>query len=201
MALQRIGIFGGSFDPIHIGHLIIARDAMEQLELDRILFLPSARAPLKPQAHTASESDRLEMVSRALSSEPGFESLDIEIKRGGTSYSIDTAQEIEIRCPGARLFWIIGGDQSRQLDKWIRIEELAKRVEFICFARGEIVEADPAYPEGVTIHHLSSRRLDISSTEIRSRLKKGLSAKYFLPDEVLDYIKARNLYGEDRDKP
>ena len=198
--MRRVGIFGGSFDPIHIGHLIVANDAMEQRELDRVLFIPAAAAPLKPHAPKASAEDRLAMVSRAIAGEPQFEALDYEIARGGTSYSIETAQEIERRYDDSELYWILGGDQVQQLHNWHRIEELAQTVEFIYFERGEPFKRPSHLPDSIAIHPLQPRRIDVSSSEIRDRLEKGSIAKYFLPDGVLDYIKARNLYRENRDE-
>ena len=130
MSKERIGIFGGSFDPIHIGHLIIASDAAEQMALDRVLFIPAAQAPLKPNAPEATANDRAEMTRLAIEADPRFEVRRFEIDRGGTSFSIDTAEEIAREFPEAELFWIIGGDQARQLDQWNRIDELAKLVEF-----------------------------------------------------------------------
>ena len=120
MNKERIGIFGGSFDPIHIGHLIIASDAAEQMKLDRVLFIPAAQAPLKSNTPEASADDRAEMMHLAIEDDPRFEVRRFEIDRGGTSFSIDTAEEIAREFPEAQLFWIIGGDQARQLGQWNR---------------------------------------------------------------------------------
>ncbi|OUW17853.1 MAG: nicotinate (nicotinamide) nucleotide adenylyltransferase [Opitutales bacterium TMED158] len=196
MAGQRIGILGGSFDPIHIGHLIVANDALEQLELDRVLFIPAAAAPLKPKAHHATAEDRLAMTQLAIATDDRFEARDLEIARGGESFSIDTARAIASEFPDAALFWIIGGDQAEQLAKWHRIEALSETVAFICFDRGQRFERSTSLPDSIATHALKPRRIDVSSTEIRERLKSGHGAKYFLPDGVLSYIKARNLYTE-----
>lgn len=198
---DRIGIFGGSFDPIHIGHLIIASDAAEQMNLDRILFIPAAQAPLKSRSPDATDDERIEMTRLAIEADSRFECRPIEIKRGGTSYSIDTAKEIAREFPNAQLFWIIGGDQALQLSQWERIEELAGLVEFICLERDASFVHPTDLPGNVTIHPKGLRRLDISSTEIRERLKNGHAIKYFLPEPVFRYIKTRNLYQDNRNAP
>lgn len=201
MSGERIGIFGGSFDPIHIGHLIIASDAAEQLKLDRVLFIPAAQAPLKSRSPDATDENRIEMVRLATEADERFDVRSIEIDRRGISYSVDTAQDIARENPAAQLFWIIGGDQARQLGQWERIEELAARVEFICLNRDEPFTPPESLPKSVTIHPMQTRRLDISSTEIRERLKNDRSPKYFLPELVFRYIKARNLYQDNRNAP
>ena len=201
MNKERIGIFGGSFDPIHIGHLIIASDAAEQMKLDRVLFIPAAQAPLKSHTPEASADDRAEMMHLAIEDDPRFEVRRFEIDRGGTSFSIDTAEEIAREFPKAQLFWIIGGDQARQLSPWNRIDDLSKLVEFICLER-DISFARPSnLPESVTIHPKAMRRLDISSTEARERLKSDRASKYFLPEPVFRYINTRNLYQDNRNTP
>ena len=198
MNKERIGIFGGSFDPIHIGHLIIASDAAEQMKLDRVLFIPAAQAPLKSNAPEATADDRAEMTRLAIEDDSRFEVRRLEIDRGGTSFSIDTAEEIAREFPHAELFWIIGGDQARQLAQWKRIDKLAKLVEFICLERDASFVRPDNLPESVAIHPKAMRRLDISSTEARERLKSGLASKYFLPEPVFRYIKTRNLYQDNR---
>lgn len=192
---NRIGILGGSFDPVHTGHLILASDAAEQLELDRVLFVPAAQAPLKSSSPTVSAEDRVEMLRLAIADDPRFELSTIEVNRGGTSYSIDTASAIAAERPEAKLFWIIGGDQARQLQDWDRIDELSQLVEFACLSRDETFQLPEGLPQALRIHPLQGRRLDISSTEIRERLKSGASTKYFLPEPVFRYINARNLYA------
>ncbi len=195
---EQIGIFGGSFDPIHIGHLIIASDAIEQMRLDRVVFVPAAQAPLKLNEPAASAEDRIEMTRQAIESNPRFELSTFEIDRGGTSYSIDTATAVATAHPDARLYWIIGGDQARLLGKWHRILELADLVEFISVERGEAFRPPEDLLPNVKIHPLATRRIDISSTEIREQIKNGAPSKYFLPEPVFLYIKSRNLY-EDRE--
>lgn len=176
----------------------MASDAAEQMKLDRVLFIPADQAPLKSRSPDATAADRIEMTRLAIADDSRFECRSIEIARGGTSYSIDTATEIAREFPYALLFWIIGGDQARQLDKWIRIEELANLVEFICLERDSTFVRPSGLPTNLIVHPKEMRRLDISSTEVRERLKNGDCSKYFLPEPVFRYIKTRNLYQDNR---
>lgn len=194
---QRIGIIGGSFDPIHLGHLIIAVDALEQCQLDRVLFVPAFQAPLKSKASEASPEQRMEMTRRAIAGEPRFALSDVDFLPGGTSYSVQTARRLARRHAEAEFFWVLGADQIAQLHQWRDIDELARLVGFVAFDRpGFPSEPDPALPAHTQILRATGRQLDISSTEIRERLKSGRSAKYFLPASVFDYIKTARLYRE-----
>jgi len=195
---SRIGLFGGSFDPIHNGHLSIASSAVKQFSLDRVIFIPAAHSPLKADAPSSSDKERTDMIRLAIGPYSKFELSTIEIKRGGVSYSIETVDKIARENPKSILFWIIGGDQARQLDRWRRIEELARKVEFICLERDEETRVPPAVAELTTVHSLKLDRIHISSTEIRERAKEGVIPKYFLPETVFQYIKSRNLYRNDQ---
>lgn len=192
---ERIGIIGGSFDPIHNGHLIIALDASEQFELDKILFVPAFQAPLKSKAPSSSPAQRLAMTQLATAGEPRFECSDVDFRFESTSYSVRTARTLGAEHPDAELFWILGADQIAQLHHWRNIDELAALVSFIAFERpGSESLLHPELLDHIRILRGKSRPLEISSTEIRERLKSGRSAKYFLPEKVFDYIKAENLY-------
>lgn len=193
---KRIGIIGGSFDPIHNGHLIIALDACEQFELDRALFVPAYQAPLKSKTPSASAKDRMAMVKLAAEGQPKFAVSDVDYRSEETSYSVRTAEALAAENPEAKLFWILGADQIAQLHLWRDIEKLAKLVSFIAFERpGSSSVVSKELPPAVEILRGKSRQLDISSTEIRERLKSGREAKYFLPANVFDHIKAQNLYS------
>jgi len=186
----RIGLFGGTFDPIHLGHLIMAEDALRETPLDRIVFIPSPSAPLREdQAETTGE-ERLEMVRRAIEGYPGFEVDDFEVRQGRRVYSFETVRHYENRYPGGRLFFLIGGDQVRQLDEWRNIDELKRKVTFICARR----EQGNQFAAGADLVPLASRRVDISATEIRRRLARGESARTLLPPSVLEYIRKERLY-------
>lgn len=193
---ERIGIIGGSFDPIHNGHLIIALDACEQFELDTVLFVPAYLAPLKAKAPASSPDHRMAMTRLAIEGESRFACSDVDFRFGSTSYSVRTARAIGEEHPGADLLWILGSDQLAQLHHWRDVGELAALVSFIAFERpGSVSAAASDLPAHLRIHRGNSRQLQISSTEIRERLKSGRPAKYFLPANVFDYIKAENLYS------
>lgn len=192
---ERIGILGGSFDPIHTGHLIIAQDAYEQFALDRVLFTPAHHAPLKEHSPHAPTAQRLEMARLAIEGEPRFALSEIDSQPASANYSIDTVKTLRSQFPRCEFFWILGGDQIAQLHLWREIETLAQLVSFIAFERPDSQKAPSSkLPGHARILYAKSRQLDLSSTEIRDRLKSGRSAKYFLPAKVFDHIKAENLY-------
>lgn len=193
---KKIGIIGGSFDPIHTGHLIIALDACEQFELDRVLFVPAFQAPLKDKAPETTPQQRMAMVEQATESETRFACSDVDFRFDSTSYSVRTARILADENQGAELFWILGADQIAQLHHWRNIGELSELVSFIAFERpGSSSQPNEALPAHTRILKGVSRQLDISSTEIRERFKTGRSTKYFLPANVFDYIKTQNLYS------
>jgi nicotinate-nucleotide adenylyltransferase len=186
---MRIGILGGTFDPIHNGHLILARDAMESLDLQSIIFVPNHHSPHKLAVAPAPPSIRLAMVRAAIASEPGFQLDDIEITRPAPSYTIDTVLHLRVLHPAADLLYLIGEDNLPQLHTWRRIDELQRLVQLVVLARG----ADgPPHPY-ITLHQ---RRIDISSTEIRQRIAKGDSIRYLVPDTVCAIIHNHQLYRE-----
>lgn len=189
-----VGLFGGTFDPPHVGHLIGARTAAEQLGLDRVLFIPAPRAPLREPSRT-DPAHRLALVRLAIQGEPGFEVSDLELRRAGPSYSFDTASDIARRHPDARLVWILGADQLSQLDRWHRAAELVHLVEFACLVRPGAKLTPPALP-GLRWHRLASHPLEISSSDIRARAAAGLSLRWLVPDPVLEYIHAHALYAQ-----
>jgi nicotinate-nucleotide adenylyltransferase len=184
---MRIGIMGGTFDPIHNGHLILARDALEALDLHKLIFVPNYLSPHKLGGSTAPPELRAAMVRAAIEGERGFEMDEVEILRGGASYSIDTALHLRAVYPEADLFYLIGEDNLAELHTWRRVDELQLMVQLVVMARG----ADgPPHPF-VTLHQ---RRIDISSTDIRGRIAKGESIRYLVPDKVRDIIENHQLY-------
>lgn len=191
---MKIGLMGGSFDPVHFGHLIAAQDAMEQHGLDRVIFIPAAQAPLKPNDVTTSGPDRVTMVGAAIDWDERFEVSDWEVSRGGVSYSIDTARAFQAAHPGAELFWIIGGDQVPKLALWREIEELARIVTFIYLERpGHPARANAVVP-GLRLLRCDGHLIEISSTELRQRARAGLSLDYFVPHNTIVYIREQGLY-------
>ena len=191
--VERVGILGGTFDPIHLGHLIQAQAALEELNLDRIVFLPAAISPYKQDRPPAAlHQDRMEMIRLAIDDEPRFSADDRELDRIGPSYTIDTVRSLLGDYPGVRFFYLIGADQLKDLRGWHEFHDLEKLIDFVVFDRssnGHVVITD--YP---MVH----RRIDISSTEIRERLAKGLAVRYFLPSTVHDYIMTHSLYLSPR---
>lgn len=183
---RRTGLFGGSFDPIHFGHLILAREAMEKLALDRVVFIPAAISPHKLDAPPSSADARLEMVRVAVEDEPRFEVDDCEFRRDGPSFSVDTVRSIRERNPDDELFYFIGDDNLAKLHTWQDFDALNEMVRFVVLARnGEL--ADCPYP-------VVSRRIDISSTDVRNRVARGLSVRYLLPERACELIYRRGLY-------
>ncbi len=193
----HVGLMGGTFDPIHVGHLIAAEAAREACGLDAVWFIPSAVTPLKDGSPQASSEQRLEMVQCAVGSQPNCRAMDIELARGGVSYTIDTVSELQARNPGCTFSYIIGADRINDLTAWHRIEELASRVSFIGLARPghDVVPSQlpPYIREKLRI--ASMPQLDISSTDIRRRRAEGRSIRYLVPDEVYHYIVRNDLYG------
>ena len=186
----RLGLYGGTFDPIHHGHLILARDAIEQLKLDRVVFLPAAISPHKLKRAPASAELRRAMVAAAIAGEPRFVMDDSELRRSGPSFTIDSVEEIRARHPEARLYYLIGADNLRELHTWRRIEELRRLVQFVVFGRGlENPGTADDFPS-------LSRRIDISATEIRERVACGVSIRYLVPDPVRLLIESHHLYQE-----
>ena len=186
---ERVGIFGGSFDPIHLGHLILAEAALEELHLDSVLFVPTGVSPFKTdRPPLVTTEDRLRMISLAIAEEPRFQ-LDLrEIQREGPSYSIDTVDSLLLEHPERRFLYLIGSDHLGELDRWHRIEELKNLVDFAVLDRGSLQGS-------ISDFQVVKRRIDISSTEIRDRLKKGLSIRFMVPAPVYDHIMNNRLYG------
>lgn len=187
----RLGIYGGTFDPVHGGHLILARDALEQLGLDAVLFVPCGQSPFKERKPHASDTRRLGMLKLALKGEPRFWLSRCEVDRPAPSYAIDTALEIGEAFPRAELFWLIGADQLAGLDEWHRIGELRRLVQFVVLARGEAAGKEGA---GAVLSLPRPRRVDISATEIRHRVKSRLPIDHLVPPPVVAYIQRHGLY-------
>jgi nicotinate-nucleotide adenylyltransferase len=187
----RLGIYGGTFDPVHHGHLLLARDALEQLRLDAVLFVPCGQSPFKTRKPRATDAQRLAMLRLALKNHPRFWLTRCEIDRPAPSYSYDTALEIREAFPRAQLFWLIGADQLAALDQWHRPDDLRRLVTFVLLPRGETVAK--AAPETV-LSLPQPRRVDISATEIRHRVKSRLPIDHLVPAPIAAYIKRHGLY-------
>ncbi len=190
----KIGLMGGSFDPVHFGHLIAAQDAVEQYGLDRVIFVPAAQAPLKDQDVAHAGEHRLAMLRAATDWDDRFTVSDHEIKRGGMSYTIESVKHFRSEFPADELFWIIGGDHLPKLAQWHRIEELAGLIEFIFLERpGHPAKSPPPIP-GLRLHRCDGHLIEISSTELRDRVRRRLSLDYFVPHKAIVYIEENRLY-------
>jgi len=189
----KLGLFGGSFDPPHIGHLLVAIDACEALALDRLTFIPAGVQPLKAGRAVASPSQRYEMVRRLVGSDPRFTVDAIEIERPGLSYTVDTLATVAARETGSELFLLVGADILGSFNQWRepgRILELATLVVLERSGGGDL----PALPG--RSRSLPTRRIDVSSTEIRARVAAGKSIRGFVPDAVGEFIAAEGLYSQ-----
>jgi nicotinate-nucleotide adenylyltransferase len=186
--LRRIGIFGGTFDPIHHGHLILAREAIEALRLDRLIFVPAAASPHKAEGKSTPPAARLEMLRAAVEGESEFHLEEMELLRPPPSYSIDTVEVLRFRQPTAEFFLLIGEDNVAGLPTWHGFDELVKMVQFVVLARSAFKTEHP-YP-------VIRRHLDISATDIRNRVATGRSIRYLVPPAVETIIRDRQLYLE-----
>ena len=190
---MKLGIFGGTFNPIHMGHLLIADAAAEALELDRVIFIPAATPPHKRPPVLAEARHRLRMVKLAIHGNPRFGCSDMEMRRGGPSYSVETLRQLLHAMPRAKFYFLIGTDSLNELHTWREASELARLCEFICVARpGERLARTRL--RGVRVHRLPGHPADISSSDIRDRLARGASVRYLVPDAVQRYIQKTGLY-------
>jgi len=179
---------------VHFGHLMAAQDAYEQNQLDRLILVPAAQAPLKNNDVQSKAEDRLALLRAAVEWDRRFEISDVELRRGGVSYTIDSVRHFRALYPNDELYWIIGGDQLPKLHLWKDIKELAKLVEFIFLERpGHPVKAVPDIP-GLRLRRCDGHLLAISSTELRDRVKRDLSLDYFVPHKAIVYIRDHRLY-------
>jgi len=183
---MKLGLFGGSFDPVHLGHLLVAQAAMEELGLDRLFFIPTSQSPFKPENKPAPDAVRLRLLRLALVGKANCEMDDQEIRRGGISYSIETLRDYAKRFPGAELFYLIGADNIPKLNEWREANELAKLAEFVAIPRpGEPAAEFPRPFRGRT---LKGFPFDVSSSQIRARVKAGLPVEHLVPPFVAEAI-------------
>jgi nicotinate-nucleotide adenylyltransferase len=197
---ESIGIFGGTFDPPHLGHLILAAEALSQLQLTRVLWVLTPQPPHKPERPITSFPHRLEMLKRTIGTAPGFELSTIEIDRPGPHYTIDTIDLLQARFPSARLVLLIGGDSLRDLPAWNRPDELITAVNALGIMRRPGDEIDLQTLEGslpglsAKVRFVNAPLLEISSSSIRQRIASGGHFRYYLSSAVYDYIQQINLY-------
>ncbi len=183
---MKVGVYGGTFDPIHCGHLILAREAMEKLALERMIFVPNTISPHKLDREPTAPDVRAEMVAAAIEGEPGFEMDECELRADGPSYAIDTILHLREERPDAELHYLIGQDNVAKLGTWRRIDEIMHMAQFVVLNRHDDSESLPH----LTLH----RRVDISATDIRHRVRTHLSIRYLVPESVRAIIERENLY-------
>ncbi len=193
-ARARIGVFGGTFDPVHVGHLAIARAALESVPLDRIVFVVAKRSPLKDRDPIASPADRIAMLERAIAGETAFSVSRIELEREGPSYTVDTLESLAAL---GDLFLILGSDAASDLERWRRPERIVQVATLLVAARPGAPEPQPDGRRVV----FDAPKLDISSRELRARASRGRSLRYLVPDAVWRYIDERGLYREKETTP
>jgi nicotinate-nucleotide adenylyltransferase len=189
---MRIGLYGGSFDPVHLGHLLVAQAALEEMRLDRIYFIPAAQSPFKPDRKLTPDKIRLRMLRTALAGRAQCEVDAQELERGGVSYSIDTVRDYGKRFVGAELFYLIGGDHVGQLSKWRDAETLAQSVTFLVIPRpGETMQAvAPPF----RAQYLKGFPIAVSASQIRDRVRRKLPVDLLLGAAVAETIRDNDLY-------
>ena len=189
---ENVCLFGGSFDPVHLGHLLVAQAAREELNLSRVFFIPAAQSPFKPDRRLGPNTERLRLLRLALAGQAWCEIDEQEIRRGGVSYTIDTVRDYSGRFPGTRLFYLIGADHVPKLPLWRDAGELAELVEVVIIPRpGERETPLPAPFRGRT---LKGFPLGVSSSQIRARIKDGSPIDHLVPAAVAEAIRNNRLY-------
>ena len=197
--MKKIGILGGTFNPIHNGHLILAQNALEQCSLDEILFIPSGCSYMKQ--HVLDVKHRYRMTELAIAGHEAFRISAIEAERPGYSYTCETLQALHAQNPDVNYQYIIGADTLFSMEKWYQPEQIFASCEILCTVRSgypmeQMLEKQKEllHKYHAQIHFLVEKAFDISSTEIRERIRNGLSVSFYLPEPVLAYIKEHEFY-------
>ncbi len=204
---RKIGILGGTFNPVHLGHLALARAAKQRFRLDEVWFVPCARPPHKAAPDLASDKDRLAMLRAALRGRKYFRVADIELRRGGISYSVDTLRELKRRFPAAHFHFIIGADMLPELHTWREIEHLLALCRFVVMCRpgarlaARRIRLPAPWPERLQRGFFEGPFLKISSSEVRARARRGLPLDHLVPKAVGRYIERRALYAGKGKRP
>ena len=189
---MKTGIFGGTFDPPHVGHLIAAQDALETLSLDRVLFIPARLPPHKQNDNVTDAAVRLRMIQAAVAGNPRFEVSDVELNRTGPSFTVDTLRELRTQNPGDEFFLLLGVDQVQEFRTWREPEAVLDLARLAMLARGGIEEA----AAGDIVHQtVPVTRVDVSSTIVRQRVQAGGSIRYLVAEAVEKIIAAERLYS------
>jgi nicotinate-nucleotide adenylyltransferase len=195
MAGLKIGVLGGTFDPIHVAHLLLAEQAREQLQLDRVLFIPAGDPWRKASRRVVPALHRLAMTRLAVADEPSFEVDDCEVTREGPTYTVDTLRELHERHPDDQIYLLLGEDALADLPFWHEPESIADHVTVVVAPRGGVVLPElPFDPESVI--RIKMPFLDVSSTDLRARARRGKSLRYLVPDAVAEYIREHKVYSD-----
>ena len=192
MGPRRIGLFGGSFDPVHSAHVMMARAALNELQLDRLFIIPAARSPFKPEQQPAPDEVRLAMLKAAFEEVAGCEIERLELEREGVSYAIDTVRAFVTRFPEAELFYLIGADHVPTLTQWREADALALILTFVVFPR--LGEPEVEFPETFAGRCLEGELMDISSSDIRVRMREGKSVGHLVPSAVAGILSKKQIY-------
>ena len=190
--MERIGLFGGSFDPVHLGHLLVAQAAREELDLARLIFIPAAQSPFKPESAPTPAHTRLQLLRLALAGKTWCLIDEQEIQRGGVSYTIDTVRDYARRFPQTRLLYLVGADHLPLLPQWRAAEELARVAEFVVIPRPG--QAATSFPPPFRGQWLAGFPLGVSSSQVRARVKAGLPIDHLVPDPIAEAIRNNRLY-------
>lgn len=197
---MKIGIFGGTFDPIHYGHLLLAETAYDRFGMDKVLVMPAGDPYFKSDRNVSSDQDRMEMVKLAIAGNPHFEFSDLELNREGDTYTVETLEILKEQYPGDDLYLIVGSDTLFQMEKWYRPQDIFQMAAILSSRRN--VENQELNHQmdllrkkySAKIVNLYMPNIDISSTDIRDKVRHQMSVRYFLPDSVIEYIQAHHLY-------
>lgn len=199
--MNRLGIMGGTFDPIHYGHLVAAEMARSEFNLSKVLFIPSGKPPHKDRRDISAADLRFEMIELAIQDNPAFDISALELERKGPSYTVDTLRVLRRTWPEHELYFITGTDALREIFSWREAEEILMMTEFIGAARPGfdasdfLLQVQQEHPETQgRIHYLEVPALAISSTDIRARVKRGQPIRYLLPEPVRHFIQQYGLY-------
>lgn len=188
--MTKVGILGGTFDPPHYGHLLIANEVLSELNLDEIWFMPNQEPPHKKKSESVENYDRLKMLELSLKENTAFKIEKIELERSGPSFTVDTMRLLNQRFPNHQFYFIIGADMIEYLPKWHKIDELMELVKFVGVDRPKY-SLETNYP----ITYVDVPAFEVSSSMIRERVKRGMTVRYLLPDSVIDFIREKQLYG------